>query len=302
MKIYMAGVGGMLGAAFYDHFCKENELLCSDINPQDHWLHKIDFRDKESYSQDVIDFKPDWLFHIGAHTDLEYCEKNPDDAYATNTESVKTAVEISNYLEIPLFYVSTAGIFSGSKEFFDERDLPKPLGHYGKSKYEGEKFIVNNSKSYLICRAGWMMGGGKRKDKKFVAKIINQILDGKEKLNIVDDKDGTPTYTHDFSKNVSHLISNKKRGLYNMVCSGMTSRLEVAYKILNILGLDDVITIKPVPSSFFSDTYFADRPPNERLISRRLDMEGMNIMQDWQTALNHYLKEEYIPLLKNIDI
>ncbi len=294
----MAGCGGMLGEAFFDEFKKENKLCCSDLEVNDNWLHKVDFRDSISYEEDVYEFKPDWLFHLGAHTSLEYCERNPEDTYKTNTESVKTAVKISNSLSIPLLYISTAGIFSGEKDYFDENDAPNPLGHYAKSKYLGEKFVIENSKDFLICRAGWMMGGGLKKDKKFIAKIIKQIIGGAKELNIVDDKDGTPTYTLDFSKNVKYLIENKKRGLYNMVCSGMTSRLEVAKKLLNILGLEDEITIKPVPSSYFAEEYFAERPPNERLISKKLNDEGMNIMQEWDLALEDYIQKRFSSEIK----
>ena len=187
----MAGVGGMLGEAFYEQFLEGNNLKCSDLNPTEKWMGKLDFRDKQRYTDEVVSFEPDWLFHIGAHTDLEYCELNIEDAYNTNTESVKTAVEICNKLSIPLFYVSTAGIFSGSKEFFDESDEPQPLGHYGKSKYLGEKYIIENSDDFLICRAGWMMGGGLNKDKKFIAKLIKQIFAGAKELNIVDDAAST---------------------------------------------------------------------------------------------------------------
>ena len=79
------------------------------------------------------------------------------------------------------------------------------IGHYAKSKYLGEKYVIDNSKDYLICRAGWM-GGGMKKDKKFVKKIIKQIHDGKQKLHVVNDKLGTPTFTFDFADNTKLLI------------------------------------------------------------------------------------------------
>tara|TARA_Y100001968_G_C19434354_1_gene758831 strand:- start:1895 stop:2785 length:891 start_codon:yes stop_codon:yes gene_type:complete len=292
----MAGVGGMLGEAFYHEFKSLNTLRCTDLTPSDDWLEYLDFRDQSSYIDQVNSFQPDWLFHIGAHTDLEYCETYSEDAYNTNTESVKTAVEISNSLSIPLLFISTAGIFSGTSDFFDENDTPNPVGHYGRSKYLAERHVIENANDYLICRAGWMMGGGPQKDKKFIAKIIKQIVNGQKELFVVNDKDGTPTYTIDFSKNVNHLIQNNKRGLYNMVCSGMTSRLDVAHKVLDILELKDVIKITPVNSNYFSHSYFAQRPPNERLINKRLNTEGMNIMQDWKFSLEDYLKKRFLPL------
>ena len=68
---------------------------------------------------------------------------------------------------IPLLYISTAGVFYGDKDqCFDESDKPNPKNHYAKSKYYGEFYVIENSNNYLICRAGWMMGGGPNKDKK----------------------------------------------------------------------------------------------------------------------------------------
>ena len=90
---------------------------------------------------------------------------------------VITETVLSKYLtlKIPLLFISTAGIFDGKKELYDDWDMPNPIGHYARSKYIAEKYVQNHTNEYLICRAGWMMGGGLNKDKKFVNKIIKQI-------------------------------------------------------------------------------------------------------------------------------
>jgi len=296
-KIYLAGCGGMLGEAFYKKFKQGYDLKCTDIDANEDWIDYLDFRDSEAYRKDVNDFKPDWLFHLGAYTDLEYCELHEKDTYLTNTESVKNAVMISNELSIPILYISTAGIFDGKKDVYDELDQPKPIGHYAKSKYLGEKHVIENAKSYLICRAGWMMGGGHKKDKKFIQKIMKQIKDGKKQLHIVNDKLGTPTYTHDFAANVKFLIKKRQRGLFNMVCRGLTSRYEVANELLKQLQLQKEITITEVTSSYFKKEYFADRPECERLINKKLDELNLNIMQNWREALKEYLDDYYINYL-----
>src|SRR5664279_1461278 len=117
-KIYIAGCGGMLGEGFYKQFKEEFKLKCTDKDVNAEWLSFLDFRDFESYRNDVVDFAPDYLFHLGAYTDLEFCEKNVDDTYMTNTISVENAVYIANRLDIPLLYISTAGIFDGAKESY----------------------------------------------------------------------------------------------------------------------------------------------------------------------------------------
>jgi dTDP-4-dehydrorhamnose reductase len=297
-KIYLAGCGGMLGEAFYTQFKDDYEIKCTDKDVNAPWLSFLDFRDFNAYKKDVLEFKPDYLFHLGAYTDLEFCEQNADDTYKTNTLAVENAVYLANQLDIPLLYISTAGIFDGKKELYDDWDQPNPLGVYARSKYMGERFVVENARRFLVCRAGWMMGAGPSKDKKFIQKLMKQLKDGKKELFIVDDKDGTPTYTHDFAKNVKALIREEYWGLYNMVCGGQTSRLEVAAELLKLMGLEKEVKITSVNSYYFKQTYFAERPPCERLVNKKLELRGVNLMQDWKAALHQYVNAYYTDYLK----
>jgi dTDP-4-dehydrorhamnose reductase len=292
-KIYIAGCGGMLGEAFYTQFKNDYQIKCTDIDVNEKWLAKLDFRNYEEYKADVLEFNPDFLFHLGAFTDLEYCETHVEDTYKTNTLSVENACYIANELNIPLLYISTAGIFDGKKELYDDWDVPNPLGQYARSKYAGELFVKENVRKHLICRAGWMMGGGPKKDKKFIQKLMKQIKEGKKELFIVDDKDGTPTFTHDFAKNVKVLLQKEYWGLYNMVCGGQTSRYKVTEELLKILNLHDKIKLIPVKSDYFKEIYFAERPACERLVNTKLNARNLNLMQDWKSALKEYISHYY---------
>lgn len=298
-RIYIAGCGGMLGDAFYKIFGAEHELKCTDVDVNEPWLSCLDFRDYDSYRRGVMEFRPDYLFHLGAYTDLEYCELHSADTYATNTLSVENAAYIANELNIPLLYISTAGIFDGGKDVYDDWDQPNPLGHYARSKYAGEVFVKENVRRHLVCRAGWMMGGGPRKDKKFIQKIMKQIKEGKTEIFVVNDKLGTPTYTHDFARNVKLLLQKEYWGLYNMVCGGVTSRLEVVQELISILGMQEVVRITEVSSDYFKHEYFAERPPSERLVNQKLNLRGLNVMRHWKVGLREYLSTEYQDYLGN---
>ena len=289
-RIYIAGCGGMLGQAFQKVFSRDAELRCTDKDVNETWLDALDFRDFDHYRKDVEDFRPDALFHLGAHTDLEYCERHVDDAYLTNTLSVENAVAIANRLDIPLLYISTAGIVDGLKQEYDDWDQPNPLGHYARSKYAGELHVMQQARRPLVCRAGWMMGGGPRKDKKFIAKLMRQIQDGRTELAVVGDKLGTPTYTFDFAENVKALLATEFWGVYNMVCEGATSRVEVAQELVRILGEEERIRIRVVNSDHFKKEYFAPRPDSERLVNRKLALRGLNLMRDWRVSLNEYIQ------------
>lgn len=288
----------MLGEAFYKEFLNDYDLKCSDVDVNADWLSYLDFRDRGAYFQDVYSFKADYLFHLGAFTDLEYCEENKLETYETNTMAVENAVHIANELDIPLLYISTAGIFDGKEDLYDDWAQPNPLGVYARSKYMGERFVCENAKRYIICRAGWMMGGGPKKDKKFIQKLLGQLKQGAQELFIVDDKDGTPTYTHDFALTVKGLLEGEFWGLYNCVCGGETSRLEVATELLKILRKEGDIKITAVSSDYFKDTYYAERPPSERLATTKLDLRGVNKMRNWKEALESYLGDYYKGYLK----
>lgn len=292
-KIYIAGCGGMLGEGFHAQFKDDYDLRCTDKDVNEDWLSFLDFRDIDEYRKQVHEFAPDYLFHLGAYTGLEYCEQHVEDAYMTNTVSVENAVYIANELDIPLLYISTAGIYDGGQDTYDDWDQPNPLGVYARSKYYGEVYVQQTARRYLVCRPGWMMGAGPKKDKKFIQKLMKQIKEGKKELFVVNDKDGTPTYTHDFAKTVKGLIEKEYWGLYNMVCDGLTSRLEVAQELVKVIGKENEVKITEVDSSYFQKEYFAARPASERLVNRKLNLRGLNQMRDWRIALKEYVDDYY---------
>ena len=82
-------------------------------------------------------------------------------------------------------------------------------------------------------------------------------------------------------------------GLYNLVCEGETSRMEVAREILKILNYEKQIEIKEVNSNFFSKEYFAKRPRSEKLINYKLDLRNLNKMRNWKICLSEYINESF---------
>jgi dTDP-4-dehydrorhamnose reductase len=288
----------MLGEALHKVLAENHELKCTDIDVNEPWLEKCDFRDFAEYERQVSAFEPTILMHIGAHTSLEYCEINPDDAYRTNALSVEHAATLAQAHGIPLVYISTAGIFDGKKELYDDWDQPGPLGVYARAKYLGEIVVQTRVPKHYIFRAGWMMGGGPRKDKKFINLLMKQLAKGVTELNVVNDKLGTPTYTVDFARNLAAMIETPYYRLYNMVCGGETGRLEVAQELVQQLKLQDRVQVKPVTSDYFAQEYFAPRPACERLVNYKLKLRGMDLMRDWRVALHDYVRDYFSDYVK----
>jgi dTDP-4-dehydrorhamnose reductase len=287
-RIFITGCGGMLGDAVYKTLVKRTTVLATDIDLNSNFLSFADVRDYKTLRASIKKFKPNIVFHLGALTDLEYCELHPEEAWRTNALGTENVALICKELNIPMLYISSAGIFNGKKEYYMDYDKPNPINSYGASKYAGELAVKELVREYYIFRAGWMMGGGPKKDKKFVNKIMKQIKEGKKVLHVVDDKLGTPTYTFDFIKNMLLVIENDFYGVYNCICEGSCSRYDVAKEILRITK-NISIKLKKVKSSYFKKEYFAKRPASEKLIPFKLKERNMYIMRDWKICLKEYL-------------
>jgi dTDP-4-dehydrorhamnose reductase len=290
-KVFVTGANGMLGTTL-QKYINLNKFLLTDKDLGDNIIY-CDIRDLNHTAELVNKYQPDLIINLAALVDLEYCEKEKDDCYLTNTIAALHLFELAKDKNIPYVFISTAGIFGNDKEFYTEEDQPYPLSTYGKSKYQVENFLKNqNYNKYWIFRAGWMMGGGPDKDKKFVNKILTQVKNGAKELFVVDDKLGVPTYTKDFALSIlRHIDEDLPFGLYNMVSQGEASRFDTAIEITNYLQLG--IKVNKVDSRHFATEYSAPRPYSEKLINKNLNDLNRNYMRDWKTCLHEYLNEYY---------
>jgi dTDP-4-dehydrorhamnose reductase len=286
------GANGMLGTTLQSLVdLNYYKLTDKDVNTN---IDFCDIRDFKKVTELVNEYNPDIVMNFAALVDLEYCEKEKDDCYLTNTIAASHQFNLCKERNIPYVFISTAGIFGNDKEFYTEEDQPYPLSAYGKSKYYTEQILLNqNYDKYYIFRAGWMMGGGPSVDKKFVNKIMKQIKSGIKELNVVDDKLGVPTYTKDFAFSIiKHIEEDLPYGLYNMVSSGEASRYDTAVAIKEFLNLHDV-TINKVDSDYYKTEYYAPRPYSEKLINKKLNDLNRNYMRNWKVCLEEYLRNYY---------
>ena len=288
-RVLITGCGGMLGDAVYHTFSRDyRHVRATDLVVNEPWLSQLDVRDLGDCERAFAEVRPTIVLHLAALTDLEYCEAHRDDCWKTNALGAENVGLLAQQHDATMVYVSTAGIYAGEQDEFHDFDMPNPLSHYGRAKYYGERFVSMYVAKHFCLRAGWMMGGGPRKDKKFINKIFQQIKAGSRELHVVDDKFGTPTYTVDFARSAAFLLTTKYYGVYNHVCEGGGSRHDVAVEFVRLLGLADTVRVTKVPSDYFKDSYFAPRPSSERLVNLKLNSRRLNHMRDWRTCLEEY--------------
>jgi len=287
MKILVTGAAGMLGSSLCPILTQSgHEVLATDLAAVDDGIESLDVRRYKQVEETVGKIRPDIVMHLAAETDVDKCEIEPDHAFLTNTIGTQNVTLACQNRNIVMVYISTIGVFYGDKpEPYTEFDTPNPINVYGRSKLEGEKIVQNLLSRYYIVRAGWMVGGGPKRDKKFIGKIIKQMKETNV-VKAVNDKIGSPTYTVDFSRCLTDLIETGYYGLYHCTNKGYGSRFDVAKKIVDFLGRSDV-TVEPVGSAYFPLP--AARARSEMSRNYKLELLGKDTTRNWEDALKEYI-------------
>ena len=136
MRILISGSRGMLGTAL-----RHRLALFDLIIPEKHQLNVGNFEQVSKLKDTKIDF----IIHLAAETDHEYCEENPSQCYFINTIGTANMVWLANEHFIPILYMSTGSVFDGKKgKPYTNEDEPNPINHYNKSKYYGEVIVITS--------------------------------------------------------------------------------------------------------------------------------------------------------------
>lgn len=289
-KLLVTGSGGMVG-----HYVKkvfdDFDMSCTDINGD---YPKLDVVNTGQTKKMIQDANPDIVLHLAAATDVDKCEKDPDWAYACNKDGTRNVAMACRDSGATMVYLSSGSVFSGRLERpAKETDEPDPVNTYGKSKLAGEREVQSILNKFYIVRAGWMMGGGPEKDKKFIGKIMKKILGGEKHLKVINDKFGSPVYAKDLLLGIKKLLNiNSGFGVYHMVNANerSSSRYDITVAIKEILKKDN-LNIEPVSSEAFD--LAAPRAFSEELENFNLKKMKLDFMQPWKNALKEYLSEDW---------
>ena len=275
-KIIITGSNGMVGS-YIDFGVKTDKRM-------------LDVTDFEETSKVIGKHKPSIVIHLAAETDVDRCERDTAHAYSVNAIGAYNVAVADKNVGAKMVYISTSAVFDGfGKEHYNENDKPDPQYFYGRSKYIGEALVKDISDNYIIARVCGVFGGGLKKDQKFVSKIINQIKQaGCKEIKVVNDTFVSPTFGKDLVEHLKYLIKKDEKGIFHLSNKGACSRYDMAVKIAEVLKSD--IKITPVDSGYFNLS--AKRGYNESMLSLRF-----NLARDWQSALEEYLKEEWLPFL-----
>ena len=288
LRILISGQQGQVSQALQQHLQNMGELIVLGRD-------QLDLSQPESIRPVVRDIKPDLIINAAAHTAVDQAESEPDLAFAINATSPGVFAEEAAALGVPLIHYSTDYVFDGSKAgAWVEADTPNPLGVYGNSKLAGERAIAAAGGQHLILRTSWVYSLTGRN---FLL-TMQRLLQEREKLSIVADQIGAPTWAGTIAASTGALIERWRDGapgawgVYHLTASGETSWFGFAEAIGQQLinTGKPCAALEPIASSAYPTP--AARPLNSRLDCSLLQRQWGVSQPDWHDALLECLAQQ----------
>lgn len=281
MKILITGANGMLAKAVRERF-KEHELILTDVAA----FEKLDITDLEEVKKFVSNCKPDVIINCAAYTAVDKAETDLELARKINAEGPKNLAIAANKNNCKLVHISTDYVFGGNlplEEIYKEDDKKSPETVYGITKLEGEEAIKERTDAYYIFRTAWLYGDGKN----FVRTML-KLGKEREKVTVVADQHGSPTYAVDLADIIAQALAKEiPYGIYHTTNLGFTTWYDFTKEIFRIAGIPCVV--EPVTSEEYKTA--AKRPKNSMLSKEKILNAGI-IIPSWEDALERYLREE----------
>lgn len=278
MKILVTGAGGQLGFDLVKELNQRgHEVCCPDSK-------KLDITDPEAVRTVLTALHPDAVMHCAAYTAVDNAEDDRERCDLVNVTGTENIARVCAEIGAKLLYISTDYVFPGTGETPWEPDnATAPVNVYGMSKHLGEEAVRRYAPEHFIVRVSWLYG---LHGKNFV-KTMLRLGAEREKLTVVCDQIGSPTYTVDLARLLADMTVTDRYGTYHATNEGFCSWYEFACAIMEKAGLP--AKVEPVTSAEYAAK--AARPFNSRLSKTKLTENGFARLPDWQDALERYLKE-----------
>lgn len=294
MKVLVTGVAGQLGHDVMQELAKrEIPAVGTDLKEG----IPLDIIDEKAVHQVLQKEKPTVILHCAAWTavDLAEEEQNKKTVYAVNVTGTENLAKEAAALGARFVYISTDYVFNGEGTTPWKPDCTEyaPLNYYGQTKWQGEQMVKQYLSSYFIVRIAWVFGlnGGN-----FI-KTMLKVGKNHDRLTVVKDQIGTPTYTKDLARLLVDMIQTEKYGIYHATNEGgYISWYDFAAEIFRQAAVldpaydEEHLQVVPVTTEEYGVSK-ARRPFNSRLDRSKLVEQGFEPLPDWKDALARYIKE-----------
>ena len=310
MKVFVTGVNGQLGHDVMNELAGRHiEAVGCGTSPVYKGIRngspvekmpyiQLDITKKDQVNEAMEKVHPDAVIHCAAWTAVDAAEEpeNIAKVRAVNVDGTRFIAEVCKKLGAKMLYISTDYVFNGKGTTPWDPDCKEydPLNVYGQSKLDGEFTVSSLLDKYFIVRIAWVFG---QNGKNFIKTMLT-VGKNHDKLTVVNDQIGTPTYTFDLARLLVDMAESEKYGYYHATNEGgyiswydFTKEIFRQAVALGHTEYDENhVTVFPVTTTEYGMSKAA-RPFNSRLDKSKLVEAGFTPLPDWKDALQRYLKE-----------
>ena len=231
------------------------------------------------------------LVNCAALTNVDRCEREPDEAFRVNSAAVGTMAEICQRKRARCIHLSTDYVFDGTKRTpYVEEDEPRPISQYGESKWSGEKLLMAVSGKHLVVRVSWVFGPDRPS---FLDQILQRALK-EERVEAIADKVSVPTYTLDTAAMLWRVLERPEIGGILHVCNaGECTWQEYGQHALDCAAAAGAPlrarTVEPIQLAEMK-SFVARRPQYTPLSSAKFAHLTDAAVRSWQGAVDDYVR------------
>lgn len=278
-KILITGANGQLGSELRN-LLDERGIAYDAFDSKG-----LDITDKQAVDAKFDALKPEVIYHCAAYTAVDNAEDEGKQAnWQVNEDGTRNVAEAAKRVGAKMVYISTDYVFDGANPNEYQVDDPtNPKNEYGKAKLAGEQAVKETLDDYYIIRTSWVFG---KYGKNFVYTML-RLGKTHDKLTVVDDQFGRPTWTRTLAEFMTYLADNEQPfGTYQLSNEESCSWYEFAKEILR----DEDVEVAPIPSEAYPQKAY--RPRHSIMSLDKAEDAGFEI-PSWRSALDEFKKESF---------
>ena len=280
-NIIVTGCNGQLGRAINRVLGDSTQysLINTDVP-------ELDITDIDKVMAFARECKPCAIINCAAYTNVNGCETDYDNAFRVNAIGPRNLSIVAREMGAKMFQISTDYVFSGNTtEHYRELDEVNPMSAYGRTKLYGEKFVKEFADQYFTLRTAWLYGEGKN-----FAKTMLMLSEKNDKVQVVNDQFGTPTYAMDLAKAIAYLLPTENYGTFHATSEGECSWADFAKEIFRLAGKQ--MMVEGITTAEYDAKYpgQAKRPAYSVLDNYMLDLTTDFKFPTWEAAIAEYMK------------
>jgi dTDP-4-dehydrorhamnose reductase len=240
MRVLITGSNGQLGSEIKELAANYKKL---DFVFKD--LPELDICNFEALQAFIIDYNINIVINCAAYTAVDKAEEDAEIAEKVNSKGVLNLVNALQTVNGKLIHISTDYVFDGDHFLpYIESDSVSPIGVYGETKREGELVVINSDIEAIVIRTSWLYSVYGNNFVKTMLRLGNE----KEKLNVIFDQVGTPTYAADLAEACLEILSkndakiNSKGNVYHFSNEGVASWYDFAIAIMKMGTIECLVS------------------------------------------------------------